>query len=143
MAGLDLEAMLNMQRELQEKYKGIWEPREPEYAPLHMLWLVEEVGEVIAIFKKRRPASIMEDPAVRAHFLEEMSDILMYFTDVLDLLQVTPEEISQAFLAKHRRNMERDFVGEHRHYLEEKGESDPERMSGERGNQIGEENPNP
>lgn len=118
MAGLDFEAMLNMQRELQEKYKGIWEPREPESAPLHMLWLVEEVGEVIAIFKKRKSQGIMEDPAVRAHFLEEMSDILMYFTDVLDLLQVTPQEISDAFLAKHRRNMTRDFVGEHRHYLE-------------------------
>lgn len=38
MAGLDLEAMLNMQRELQEKYKGIWEPREPGIrAPAHAL----------------------------------------------------------------------------------------------------------
>lgn len=128
MAGLDLETMLNMQRELQEKYKGIWGTREPEDAPLHMLWLVEEVGEVIAIFKKRKPQGIMEDPAVRAHFLEEMSDILMYFTDVLDLLQVTPQEISQAFLEKHQRNMARDFVGEYRHYLEK-----PSGESGEKG----------
>ena len=118
MASLTLEEMMAMQRELQEKFAESWGPRSPESAPLHMLWLVAEVGEVAAIFKKRKPQGIMEDPVVRAHFLEEMSDILMYFTDILNFLEVTPQEFSAAYRAKHARNMERDFPQEHRHFLE-------------------------
>ena len=116
---LRISDLLGMQEELQEKYKGIWEPVEPERARLQLLWLVEELGEVVSIVKKRKVEGIMEDPAVRARFLEEMSDVLMYFTDVLLCLGVTAEEFSAAYEAKHQRNMRRDFVGEHRHYLQE------------------------
>ena len=66
-------------------------------------------GEVVSIVKKRKVEGIMEDPAVRSHFLEEMSDVLMYFTDVLLCLGVTAEEFSAAYEAKHQRNMRRDF----------------------------------
>ena len=110
---LRISDLLGMQEELQEKYKGIWEPVEPERARLQLLWLVEELGEVVSIVKKRKVEGIMEDPAVRSHFLEEMSDVLMYFTDVLLCLGVTAEEFSAAYEAKHQRNMRRDFVGEH------------------------------
>ena len=116
---LRISDLLGMQEELQEKYKGIWEPVEPERARLQLLWLVEELGEVVSVVKKRKVEGIMEDPAVRSHFLEEMSDVLMYFTDVLLCLGVTAEEFSAAYEAKHQRNMRRDFVGEHQHYLQE------------------------
>ena len=116
---LRISDLLGMQAELQEKYKGIWEPVEPERARLQLLWLVEELGEVVSVVKKRKVEGIMEDPAVRSHFLEEMSDVLMYFTDVLLCLGVTAEEFSAAYEAKHQRNMRRDFVGEHQHYLQE------------------------
>ena len=92
---------------------------QPQRARLQLLWLVEELGEVVSIVKKRKVEGIMEDPAVRARFLEEMSDVLMYFTDVLLCLGVTAEEFSAAYEAKHQRNMRRDFVGEHQHYLQE------------------------
>ena len=114
--------LLRMQEELQEKYKGIWEPVEPGRARLQLLWLVEELGEVVSIVKKRKIEGIMEDQEVRARFLEEMSDVLMYYTDTLLCLGVTPEEFSAAYEAKHLRNMQRDFVGEHRHYLQEEKE---------------------
>ena len=52
MASLTLEEMMAMQRELQEKFAESWGPRSPESAPLHMLWLVEEVGEVEKKIKK-------------------------------------------------------------------------------------------
>ena len=116
---LRISDLLGMQEELQEKYKGIWEPVEPERARLQLLWLVEELGEVVSIVKKRKVEGIMEDPAVRSHFLEEMSDVLMYFTDVLLCLGVTAEEFSAAYEGKHQRNMRRGCVGEHQHYLQE------------------------
>lgn len=62
MASLTLEEMMAMQRELQEKFAESWGPRSPESAPLHMLWLVEEVGEVAAIFKKRNPKALWKTP---------------------------------------------------------------------------------
>ena len=114
---MDIEMLMRMQRELYEKHRDTWDPLQPEYARNSLLWLVEEVGEVAAIFKKRKPQGIMEDPVVRAHFLEEMSDILMYFTDILNFLEVTPQEFSAAYRAKHARNMERDFPQEHRQFL--------------------------
>lgn len=77
---LRVSDLLRMQEELQEKYKGIWEPVEPGRARLQLLWLVEELGEVVSIVKKRKIEGIMEDPEVRARFLEEMGDVLMYFT---------------------------------------------------------------
>lgn len=119
---LRISDLLRMQEELQEKYKGIWEPVEPGRARLQLLWLVEELGEVVSIVKKRKIEGIMEDQEVRARFLEEMGDVLMYFTDVLLCLDVTAEEFSAAYEAKHLRNMQRDFVGEHRQYLQEEKE---------------------
>ncbi len=119
MADLKISELILMQQELQEKYKGIWEPVEPERSIRQMLWMIEEIGEVISIIKKRKPQGIMEDPAVRAHFLEEMGDVLMYFTDVLDCLGVTSEEFCEAYIKKHDYNMKRDFVKQHGDFLKE------------------------
>ncbi|MCL2362939.1 MAG: hypothetical protein FWC73_14155 [Defluviitaleaceae bacterium] len=40
-----------------------------------------------------------------------------WFNDVLLRYEVTPEEISNAYISKHNRNMGRDFYYEHRSYL--------------------------
>ncbi len=81
--------------------------------------MMEEVGECIAILKKKGGDAVVNDPAVRAHFLEEASDVLMYFTDMLLHYHVTPEELSRAYVEKHRRNMGRDFSEEYRQRYED------------------------
>ena len=52
---------------------------EPEYGKDFILYMIEEIGECIAILKKKGSAAIMEDPAVREAFLSEMADVLMYY----------------------------------------------------------------
>lgn len=117
---LTIGELMNIQRALQEKYQGIWEGDTPETAKHHLLYAVEEIGEVSAILKKRTPQAVVEDAGVRAHFCEEMADVLMYLMDVLLCCHVTPEEFEAAYRAKTERNLKRDFVGEHGRYLEEK-----------------------
>lgn len=75
--------------------------------------MIEEIGECIAILKKKGDAAVVENPAVRAHFIEETADVLMYFIDTLLHYQITPEELSRAYAAKHDRNMARDYSGEY------------------------------
>jgi hypothetical protein len=45
--------MLRSQYELWEKRKDTWSPMKPEFARDSLLWMMEEIGEVIAIIKKR------------------------------------------------------------------------------------------
>ncbi len=86
---------------------------EPAYGKDSLLYMMEEVGEVIAVIKKRGGA-ISQNSDVRAVFLEEMADVLMYYADVLLRYQVTPEEFAEAYLKKHYRNMGRDFTKEYK-----------------------------
>lgn len=65
------------------RHKGEWSPMESEYGKDFLLYMVEEIGEVIAILKKKGSTAIAEDPAVREAFLGEMADVLMYYNDVL------------------------------------------------------------
>lgn len=67
-----------MQTELWEKHKDKWPPMQPEHGKDFILWMIEEVGEVISIIKKKSIHDIMGDPAVHSHFVEELSDVLMY-----------------------------------------------------------------
>ena len=46
--------------------------------------------------------------------MEELSDVLMYYFDTLLRYGVTPQEISEAYCAKHSRNMGRDYEKEYR-----------------------------
>lgn len=114
---LSMEEMLEFQRALQKKYQGIWEGDEPATAKHHLLYAVEEIGEVSAILKKRTPQAVLEDAAVRRHFCEEMADVFMYLADVMLCCGVTAEELEQAYREKVARNLERDFVREHQNYL--------------------------
>ena len=104
---LSISQMMRMQKALFEH------PMEPKYGRDFILYMIEEVGETIAILKKKGSGAVMEDPEVRAAFLEEMADVLMYYNDVLLRFQVTPEEISEAYAKKHARNMGRDYTQEY------------------------------
>ena len=110
--------LLEIQTALQEKYRGIWEGDHPETAKNHLLYAVEEIGEVSAILKKRGAQAVVEDAGVRAHFCEEMADVFMYLCDVMLCCGVTAGEFENAYRAKAERNLKLDFVGEHAHYLE-------------------------
>lgn len=114
---LKVSDMMEMQRELWELHRDKWSPMEPEYGRNFLLWMVEELGEVIAIVKKKGDAAIAADPAVREAFTEEMSDVLMYFMDTLLRYGVSPQELSEAYRNKHGANMGRDYDGQYARML--------------------------
>lgn len=110
---LSISQMMQMQRALYEPHRDKWYPMEPEYGKDFILFMVEEIGEAIAVLKKKGSAAIMEDPAAREAFLTEMADVLMYYHDVLLRFHVTPEEISEAYAKKHRIDLNRDYTKEY------------------------------
>lgn len=111
---LTISQMMDMQRELFQLHRDTWPPMEAAQAREFILYMVEEIGEGIAILKKKGSTSVMEDREVRDAFLTEMADVLMYYHEVLLRFQVTPEEISQAYVKKHARNMGRNYTQEYK-----------------------------
>lgn len=110
---LPISEMMKMQKALHAAHEQEWSPLEPEYGKNTILYMVEEIGEVIAILKKKGDRAVTEVPEVRAAFLEEMADIMMYYTDTLLRYHVTPDEISEAYIRKHNRNMGRNYANEY------------------------------
>ena len=104
MMDLSISQMMQMQLDLYEPHKEKWFPMEPEFGKDFVLFMVEEIGETIAILKKKGSQAIMN----------EMADVLMYYHDILLRFHVTPEEISAAFLQKHNFDMERNFAEEYK-----------------------------
>lgn len=119
MRDMTVRELMDIQQALQKKYEGIWEGDSPETAKHHLLYAVEEIGEVSAILKKRSPQAVAQDKDLRMKFCEEMADVFMYLTDTLLCCRVTAEEFQQAYREKADRNLKRDFVSEHREYLKE------------------------
>jgi NTP pyrophosphatase (non-canonical NTP hydrolase) len=117
MPDLKISELISMQNELQARMKDKWTPIIPENGHFSLLWMYEELGEIVAIIKKRGHGAIMKDETVRAAFVEELSDALMYFVDTMTCYGVSAEELSEAFTSKHQKNMSRDFVTEHKDYL--------------------------
>lgn len=111
---LSVSHFMSMQKALYQLHAHEWPPMEPEAGKNMVLYMVEEVGEVIAILKKKGDYSVTDDPEVREAFLEEMSDVLMYYMDTLLRYHVTPEELSEAYVKKHLRNMGRDYTEEYK-----------------------------
>ena len=111
---LHITDMMARQKALHQMHEGKWFPLEPAYGQHTILYMIEEIGEAIAILKKKGDQAVMNDPSVRSAFIEEMADILMYYTDTLLRYQVTPEEITDAFIQKHEKNMNRNFAQEYR-----------------------------
>jgi len=104
---LDFEGMQAIQRELQEKYKDQWEPVDPEHGVNKLMWMIGEVGEAAQIIKRKGHRNIMRTPEVRHDFVEELCDVMMFLNDVCLCYGITPEEIENAYRAKHERNMHR------------------------------------
>ena len=111
---LTIMDMMKMQKALYKLHEQEWPPLEPEFGKNTILYMIEEIGEVIAVVKKKGDRAVLEDSQVRDAFLEEMADILMYYTDTLLRYHVTAEEISAAYVKKHGKNMGRDFTKEYR-----------------------------
>jgi RimJ/RimL family protein N-acetyltransferase/NTP pyrophosphatase (non-canonical NTP hydrolase) len=106
---LNISEMLELSYRLWEKHKHIWSPMEPEYGKDFILYMIEEIGESIAIIKKKGEAKIMDDLEVRARFVEELGDVLMYYMDVLNRFNISAEEFSAAYIKKFENNMERNY----------------------------------
>lgn len=102
-----ISEMLDMQKALQEKYKGQWEPICPGVGKNKLLWMIGEIGEVIDIIKKNGDEKAVEDKALRKHLVEEMADVLMYFNDVLLCYGISEEELKKSYTDKFERNMKR------------------------------------
>ena len=101
--------LLAMQRLLYERHRGQWDDRIPANGRNSLLWSIDELGEVIAIIKKKGDDAIMENEAVRAHFVEEIADVLMYLCDMMECYAISGEEFSAAYQAKFERNMKRTW----------------------------------
>lgn len=110
---LSLGQMMEMQKRLWALHAQEWSPMTPAYGRERMLWIVEELGECIALIKKQGDAKIAGDPAVRAAFAEELCDVLMYLSAVLLCYGYTPEEVACAYEKKHARNLSRDYEEDH------------------------------
>ena len=106
---LSIAQMLDMSYKLWEKHKDTWSPMEPEQGKTFILYMIEEIGEAIAIIKKKKEDGIMNDPMIRERFIEELGDVLMYYSDVLNRFKITPEEFSSTYIKKFESNMNRNY----------------------------------
>jgi NTP pyrophosphatase (non-canonical NTP hydrolase) len=113
---LKLSEMLQSQYELWEKHKHSWSPMEPKAARNSLLWMIEEIGEVIAIIKKRGEEDIMNDPKLKDECTEEMVDVFMYYLDVLNRYGISADDFSKAYSKKNSYNQDRDFETQHKNY---------------------------
>ena len=107
MADFSINEMLEMQRKLQENYKGAWEPINAETGKNKLLWMIGEVGEVIDIVKKNGDHRAIEEAGLRNHLVEEMADVMMYYNDIMLCYDITAEELKHAYTEKFERNMTR------------------------------------
>ncbi|MDN5300209.1 MAG: hypothetical protein PWP51_2762 [Clostridiales bacterium] len=110
---IDIKEALEMSQKLWEKHKETWWPMSPEHGKTFMLYMIEEMGEAIAIIKKKGDDAIMENPEVRARFIEEMCDMMMYYADVLNRYGISHEEYTAIYREKFHQNMVRDFKKDH------------------------------
>lgn len=113
---LKISEMLKLSHDLWEKHSDTWSPMKPEFAKSFILYMIEEIGESIAIIKKKGEAEIMDKPEVREHFVEEMGDVLMYFMDVLNRFNISAEEFSRIYMRKFLKNMDRDYEEQYKNF---------------------------
>ena len=105
---MELSAFLKMQHDLAVEKGWIYD-RTPEGGPFSLLWSMDELGEAISIIKKKGSYGIMENPAVREHFIEEVADHLMYVFDMMECYSITAEEFETVYVKKFERNMGRSW----------------------------------
>lgn len=107
MNDLNFETMQQLQKQLQLKYLDKWGGVYPEKGRDMLLWMMIEAGEAADIIKKKGDTAIMEDSELRARFVEELCDTLMYFNDVMLCYGITPDELAEVYLKKQERNLSR------------------------------------
>lgn len=111
---LSISQMLEMSQKLWEIHKDTWSPMQPEHGKISILYMIEEIGEAIAIIKKKSEDEIMNDPRIREGFIEELGDVLMYYSDTLNRFKITPQEFSSTYVKKFESNMKRDYEGQYK-----------------------------
>lgn len=104
---LDIKEMQDMQRTLQARYAGWWEPIDPDHGKNKMLWMLAELGEAIQVVKRHPASEIEQDEKLRCSFVEELADVLMFFNDILLCYGISSEEFEDIYRAKHERNLNR------------------------------------
>ncbi len=114
---LKISDMIAMQLALWEKHKHEWSPMDAEHARSFMLFMFEEIGEAIAIIKKKGEAQIMNDGKVREEFVTELADVMMYYINTVQCFGISADEFSEAYVKKHDKNMGRDYAKENREFL--------------------------
>lgn len=114
---ISLSKMLEMSKRLWEKNKESWSPMEPQYGKNFILYMIEEIGEVIQIIKKKGEEEIMQSPNVREKFIEELCDVMMYYSDVLNRFKITPFEFAEKYYEKFNKNMKRDYENQYKKTL--------------------------
>lgn len=107
MADFSINEMQEMQKSLQNKYKGMWEPICPETEKNKLLWMIGEIGEVIDIIKKNGGVTIAADAELRNGLVEELADVLMFYNDVLLCYGISADELKGVYTDKFEKNMER------------------------------------
>ena len=107
MEDFSIGEMLDMQKTLQEKYKGRWEEISPGTGKNKLLWMIGEAGEVIDIIKKHGGEAACRDAELRERLVEELADVLMHFNDVLLCYGISAEELRQSYIRKFEKNMKR------------------------------------
>lgn len=117
MKTIHVEEMLAMSKELYELNKETWTPMTPAHGKTFILYMIEEIGEVISVIKKKSEDEIMSEGHVREHFVEELADVMMYFSDCLNRYGVTAEEFSKAYRKKFESNLKRNFEKDHEAFL--------------------------
>jgi NTP pyrophosphatase (non-canonical NTP hydrolase) len=69
--------------------------------------MIGEVGEVIDIIKKHGGEAACQDEKLRADLVEELTDVLMYYNDVLLCYGISAEELKRSYISKFEKNMKR------------------------------------
>ena len=59
MSDIKISDMMNMQINLWEQNKDTWSPMEAEFGRDFILWMMEEIGECIAIIKKKGDTALL------------------------------------------------------------------------------------
>lgn len=107
MKDFSVSEMLSWQKKMMASHQE-WMRNCPDNGANKLLWMVGELGEVIDVLKKNGADAVMADGSVRNHFTEELSDVLMYFSDVLLSFGIEPEELRTAYLKKVNRHLPED-----------------------------------
>ena len=69
--------------------------------------MIGEIGEVIDIIKKNGGEAASQSEEVRKHLVEELTDVLMYYNDVLLCYGISTEELKRSYISKFEKNMTR------------------------------------